>query len=144
MLTCVIAAHEKRVVMSVDVPNVFVQTKMPSREDGEDKVTMKIAGPLVDMMVDLDTETYSNFAVFEGKRKMIYVVVLRAIYGQLVSSVLWYKKFRKDLESTNLQFNPYDPCVARVIEHQLSSAHNTLSTTLLKIKQQQNQPPPPQ
>ena len=25
--------------------------------------------------------------------------------------LLWYKKFRKDLEKQQLKFNPYDPCV---------------------------------
>jgi len=43
---------------------------------------------------------------------VIYVEVLRAIYGMLVASMLWYKKFRKDLEGIGFKFNPYDPCVA--------------------------------
>lgn len=30
----------------------------------------------------------------------------------LISAVLWYKRFRKDLESIGYDFNPYDPCVA--------------------------------
>ena len=28
------------------------------------------------------------------------------------ASLLWHKKFRKDLESIGFKFNPYDPCVA--------------------------------
>ena len=27
-------------------------------------------------------------------------------------ALLWYKKFRKDLEAQGFKFNPYDPCVA--------------------------------
>ena len=30
----------------------------------------------------------------------------------LVASLLWYKKFRKDLEQIGFKFNPYDLCVA--------------------------------
>jgi hypothetical protein len=30
----------------------------------------------------------------------------------LQSALLWYKKFRRDLEGINFIFNPYDPCVA--------------------------------
>ena len=46
-----------------------------------------------------------------GKR-VLYVVVTRAIYGMLVAALLWYKKFRKDLEGQGFEFNPYDVCVA--------------------------------
>jgi hypothetical protein len=78
---------------------------------------MKITGDLVDMMVDLNPEVYANFVVYENKRKVIYVVILRALYGMLVASLLWYKKFRKDLESIGFEFNPYDPCVANRIKN---------------------------
>ena len=43
---------------------------------------------------------------------MIYVQVLRAIYGVLQAALLWYKKFRKDLEAQSFKFNLYDPCMA--------------------------------
>ena len=43
------------------------------------------------------------------------MVVLRAIYGMLVASLLFYKKLRKDLENIKFVFNLYDPCVANRI-----------------------------
>ena len=47
----------------------------------------------------------------------VYVQVMRAIYGMLQAALLWYKKFRKDIESIGFQVNPYDPCVAnRIID----------------------------
>ena len=33
----------------------------------------------------------------------------------LEASLLWYNKFRKDLEEEGFGFNPYDPCVANKI-----------------------------
>ena len=33
--------------------------------------------------------------------------VLRAIYGMLISALLWYKKFRKDLEEEGFIFNAH-------------------------------------
>jgi hypothetical protein len=42
----------------------------------------------------------------------LYVVVLKAIYGMLIAALLFYKKFKKDLEGIGFKFNPYDPCVA--------------------------------
>ena len=48
----------------------------------------------------------------ENNRKVIYVVVLKALYGMLIASLLWHQKFREDLESIGFKFNIYDPCVA--------------------------------
>jgi hypothetical protein len=53
-----------------------------------------------------------DFVVYEGKDKVLYVKMLKAIYGMLQSSLLYYKKFRKDIESIGFEVNPYDPCVA--------------------------------
>jgi hypothetical protein len=36
----------------------------------------------------------------------------KALYGMLQSSLLYYKKFRKDLKEIGFKVNPYDPCVA--------------------------------
>jgi hypothetical protein len=36
----------------------------------------------------------------------------------LMASLLWYKKFRGDLEGIGFEFNPYDPCVANRIMSQ--------------------------
>ena len=44
----------------------------------------------------------------QGGRKVLYVRVLRAIYGMIISGLLWYNKFRSNLEEKG--FN--DPCVA--------------------------------
>jgi hypothetical protein len=79
--------------------------------DGE-QVLMKIKGPLVDMLVAMDGETYQNFVVYEGKAKVPYVQFLKALYGMLQSSLLFYKKQKKDLEEIGFIINPYDPCVA--------------------------------
>ena len=41
--------------------------------------------------------------------------VLKAIYGMLESALLFYKKFRADLEEIGYEINPYDMCVANKI-----------------------------
>ena len=112
MLTATIDAHEGRDVMVMDIPNAFIQATMPEPKEGEDRVTMKITGVLVDMMIEIAPETYGQFVVYENGRKVIYVVVLKAIYGMLQAALLWYKKFRGDLEEVGFKFNGYDPCVA--------------------------------
>ena len=73
---------------------------------------MKITGVLVDMLVELAPEECGPFVVIENGKKVLYVRILKALYGMLAAALLWYKKFRKDLESVGFVFNPYDACVA--------------------------------
>ena len=35
-----------------------------------------------------------------------------AIYGMLTASLLWYMKFKKDLEGISFKFNDYNLCIA--------------------------------
>src|SRR5210317_557039 len=109
--TCVIDAYEKRDIMSTDIPHAFIQTYMPEVEDGKERIIMKITGSLVSILTEMAPE-YRNYVVEEKGKRVIYTKVLRAIYGMLQSSLLWYKQFRGDLEDLGFIFNPYDPCVA--------------------------------
>ena len=37
--------------------------------------------------------------------------MLKVIYGMLQAALLWYNKFRQELEKEGFEFNPYDPCM---------------------------------
>jgi len=111
LITAVIDAKQQRDVMPCDIPNAFVQTDMPEAKKGE-RVTMKIRGALVDILLEMDYEKYGEFVTIEGKTKVLYVIMSKALYGMLESALLYYKKFRKDMESIGYEINPYDPCVA--------------------------------
>jgi hypothetical protein len=45
------------------------------------------------MLVKLNPELYGPYVVYEKNRKVLYVQVMRAIYGMLEAAILWYKKF---------------------------------------------------
>ena len=64
------------------------------------------------MLIELDPNKFQSFVVYENGSKVSYVVNLRALYGMIVASLLWYNKFRNTLEKKGFKFNPYDPCVA--------------------------------
>ena len=98
--------------MTADIPNAFIQAMMPKTGKGEDRVILKITGFLLDLLVEIAPEVYAEYVVLENGKKVLYLVVVRALYGMLVSALLWYKRFRKDLEKEGFEFNPYDPCVA--------------------------------
>jgi hypothetical protein len=114
MLTAVIDAHEERNIMTCNIPNAFIQALMPEVKDRDERVMMKITGVLVDMLVELNPELYGPYVVYEknGQNKVLYVQVMRAIYGMLEAAILWHNNLRGELEQKGFKFNPYDPCVA--------------------------------
>ena len=111
LITATLDAKQERDVMTCDIPNAFVQTDIPIADVGE-RVVMKIRGALVDMLLELAPEVYTPYVTMENGQKVLYVICLKALYGMLVSSMLYYKKFRKDIEEVGYEVNPYDPCVA--------------------------------
>jgi hypothetical protein len=73
---------------------------------------MKICGALVDMLVSKDHELYQPFVTEKCGEKVLYVELLKALYGTLQAELLFYKKIKKDLKSVGFKINPYDPFVA--------------------------------
>ena len=111
LITGTIDAKQERDVMTADIPNAFVQTDIDEKKIGH-RIIMKLRGPLVDLLLELDPATYAPFVVYEGKSKVLYVKMVKALYGLIIASLLYYKKFRKDIEAIGFKVNPYDPCVA--------------------------------
>ncbi len=46
---------------------------------------------------------------------MIYVKLQKALYGLMMTSLLFYRKPRKKFEAYGLTVNPYDPCIANMM-----------------------------
>ena len=46
-----IDTYEGQDIMVMDVPNAFIQTNMPQKKYGEERVIIKITGVIVDMLV---------------------------------------------------------------------------------------------
>ena len=107
LLTAAIEASEHRDVAVVDIPNAFIQTEM----EGE-KVVMKLRGALAELLVKTAPELYSKYTTDENGRTVLYVELLKALYGCLMSALLFYRKLLKDLTKLGFVVNPYDPCVA--------------------------------
>jgi hypothetical protein len=102
-------AEEGRDVLTVDIPNAFVQTDLDIKKE---QVIRKIRGILLDMLVDVNPKCYCNYVVYERKNKVLYVQMLKALYGMIQSALLFYKKFRIDVEQIGFKVNDYDPCVS--------------------------------
>ena len=116
LITAVINTKQGRDIITTDIPNTFVQRDIQDKPNGE-KIIMKIQETLVNMLVDISPNNYQAFVQHKANQKILYVEMKKALYGMLQSSLLYYKKFWKDLEGQGFKINPYDPCVAnRTVE----------------------------
>jgi len=64
------------------------------------------------MLVEIDPDTNIPYLTKENGVSVLYLEILKALYGMMVSSLLFYWKLRKDLEQLGFKVNPYDICVA--------------------------------
>ena len=110
LLSCIIDAEEERDVAVIDIPNAFVQTRV---EDEKDMAIIKIRGVLVDILVEIAPDVYKSYATTDKKGvRQLLVQCQNALYGTMVASLLYYRKFTKSLIGIGFEINPYDPCVA--------------------------------
>ena len=53
---------------------------------------LKIEGQFVDIMVDVNPE-FKEDVRFENGKKVLYVQILKALYGMIESALLWYELY---------------------------------------------------
>jgi hypothetical protein len=110
LLSCIIDAEEERDVTVVDISNAFVQTRV---ENEKDMAFIKIRGILVDILVEIAPDVYKPWVLKDKKgSKQLLVKCQNALYGTMVASLLYYRKFVKSLMDIDFVINPYDLCVA--------------------------------
>jgi len=103
MVLLVVFAHEKRDVAVFDVPGAYLHTDLPA-----DKfVLLKIEGQFVDIMVDVKPEIKEDMR-FENGKKVLYVQILKALYGMIESALLWYELFSTVLKEEGFEVNKID------------------------------------
>ena len=76
-LTCKIDALEKRDVATTDIPGAFMQADM------DEIVNMKIEGKMAQLMKKIDPKKYEKYTVMEKGKQVIYIRLLKALYGTL-------------------------------------------------------------
>ena len=63
------------------------------------------------MMCEVNSK-YKPFVRIVNGRKVLYLKVLRALYGCIESALLWYELFTTTLTNMGFKVNPYNRCVA--------------------------------
>jgi hypothetical protein len=108
-LSCIIDAKEGRDVATADIPGAFMQADMNA------VVYVRLTGPLAALLVRVDPKKYQKFVATENGKSVIYVRLLKALYGTMQASLLFWKDLTGELKKAGFTINPYDECVANKI-----------------------------
>ena len=95
LTTLVIDAYEGRDDAIVDVPRTHLHTDMPQSEGKT--ILLKLKCDFVDIILSVNEE-FKPHIVYEGKTKVLYMRVLRAIYYCLKCAILWYNLYKTTLK----------------------------------------------
>jgi hypothetical protein len=113
ILTCLTlaACNAEYTLGKIDVKGAFIQTEMSGTP-----VYIKCMRLLRDLIVDL----YPEYEKYVGKDGVLYCKLLKALYGCVQASKLWYQKVSKLIESLGYVRGEVDPCVfRRVVEEKV-------------------------
>ena len=105
ILSILIEAYEGRDVATADIAGAYLKALM------KDFVLMRFSGETVRILCEMNP-AHKAFVVFENGEQVLYVRLLKALYGCVKSALLWYELFSSTLLQMGFTLNPYDQCVA--------------------------------
>jgi hypothetical protein len=79
-LTAAIDAKEKRHVATCDIPGAFMHADM------DELIHMRIEGPMAKLLINIDPKLYEPYLTIERGKPVIYVKLVKALYGTLQAS----------------------------------------------------------
>ena len=82
--------------------------------DQDDFVLVKFTGESVDVLCQVN-EGYEKYVSVENGKKVLYLQLLKALYGCLRSALLWYELYSSKLQGMGFVLNPYDTCEANKV-----------------------------
>ena len=86
-ITAVVDAVEKCHVVVADIPGAFMHLDM------DPNVHMRIEGLMAELLLEVDPDMHTKYLVSENKKPVIYVKMLKAIYGTLRAARLFWIVF---------------------------------------------------
>ena len=106
LLSCVIDAKERCDVATVDIPGAFMQG------DQDETIHMRLEGTLAELLIKCDPKLYRQYVVTENNKPVLYVELIKALYGTLRAALIFWRKLTSKLVEWGFVINPYDWCVA--------------------------------
>ena len=105
-LTAVIDAMEGRNIVVLDVPGAFMQAEI------DELVHVRFTGAMVTLLLEIDNEMYKDYVIEEKGEQVMYMELLKALYGTLRAACLFWQKLSKQLiDEWGFTPNNYDDCV---------------------------------
>ena len=101
MMSLLIDIWEKRDFISVDVGRVYLYAKM------HNFIVLKLKGEAVNIICRVSS-VYDKFVCWERGKKVLYLQLLKALYGCVKLVLLYYKLFSTTLLDLGFKLNPYD------------------------------------
>jgi hypothetical protein len=108
LISLIVDAHEQRDVAVADVVAAYLKADM------NDYTLLKFMGESVDIMCKMNPK-HEEYVTNESGKKVLYVQLLKALYGCVVSALLWYELFSGHLKEMGFEINPYDSCIANKV-----------------------------
>jgi len=105
MLSIMVDSLEERDVTTADVVGAYLLADM------DEYTLLKLSGEAVDILCKVNSR-YEQFVTMEHGQRVLYLKLLKALYGCVWSALLWYQLFVGTLERIGFKLNPYDLCIA--------------------------------
>ena len=106
MGSCVMDALDDRKVIMVDTPGAFLQDEWPQDEHPG---YIMFEGIMVKMVCEIDPSYHKNVIWSKDhKKKILYVRLVKAVYGTLLGEIIFYNKLSKHLADHGFTQNEYD------------------------------------
>jgi hypothetical protein len=105
MLSATIDAMEECDVATVDITGAFMQA------DIDEVVHVRFEGEIAEMLIRMDPKLYRKYVRDENGKAVLYVELLKALYGTLRAVLLFWKLLSSKLVPWGFTINPYDWCV---------------------------------
>ena len=114
LMMVVMAARERREVVTMDIGSAFVKASM----DGEEEVLVSLDQLSAALLIKIDP----SFRQFLNEKGVMVVKLKKALYGCLQSAKLWFELLVKELIGFGYKQNAVDPCVLnRVVDGKQST-----------------------
>ena len=85
-LIAIIDAMEGRDVAVVDIPGAFMQANM------DELVHVQFTGKMAEMLLEINHDMYAPYVSYKKGQKVMYVELLRALYGTMRAAKLFWEK----------------------------------------------------
>ena len=80
--------------------------------DQDETVHMRLEGTLAEFLTKCDPNLYCQYVVTENNKPVLYVKLIKALYGTLHAALIFWPKLTSKLVEWGFVINPYDWCIA--------------------------------